>query len=441
MSAKPLINGSPLQRQSWLMNHVADSMLRNSYTMGWRGPNSDSIVHNIMSRRARSGNDSDMGHIINLPFTLGLSGAALMGDGRGAGKGEAAKQLNSRIHCQRFRKSTTLANAYDAQDAGNMFDEVSYHSRLLTEYFVKWEDQWIFDTLSGIALRPEGGTNGGMHQRPTHGFIFGSGDRGSGSGAVASFGYDELNQIETAAMTGSGFTYGGTRIPMGMPGMYMAKGMKRTSRKMMKPVASDCLYFVCDKHVTRLLKSDSGFQNVMQNADMRGDNVLIRGLQGFKQDSLKIIEVQSAHGSISDPTRNVGLVNNATAWGNNVETDVAFTRDKVGVSVQGLRQFDGNGYWSGQDNFGVQQSGSTTAHLERWSRCYLLGMNAVQYASSTIPWIATQSEDHGDEVSVQLQNFLAVQKTILKAEKAGDFDSAVTTDIDFGAITVDIRTQ
>ena len=441
MSAKILLNGSPLQRQSWLMNHVADLMLRDSYTLGWRGPNSDAMVHNIISRKARSGRMDDNGHIVNLPFTLGLHGAALMGDGRGVGRGEILKQLNSRIHCQRFRKSTNVANAYDAQDAGNNFDEVSYASRLLTEYFVKWEDQWIFDALSGIAIRPEGGTNGGMHQRPSHGFIYGSGSRGSGAGAVATFGYDALNEIETAAMTGSGFHYGDERMPMGMPGMYRGKGMKKMARGMMRPVAKDCLYFVCDKHVTRLLKSDSGFQNVMQNADMRGDNVLIRGLQGFKQDSLKIIEVQTAHGRINDPTRNVGLVNDAVAWGNNVETDSAFERDQVEVSVQGLRQFDGNGYWSGQENFGVAQTGQATAHQERWSRCYLLGMNAVQLASSTIPWVATQSEDHGDEVSVQLQNFLAVQKTILKTEKGGELPNAPVADIDFGAITVDIRTQ
>lgn len=431
-SATPLVRGSPLKRNEWAAAAMLEGALQ-SYIAPFEGDGPTSVVHKkMMNRSVRS--SSSNGHRVVFPAIGGLNRAPIVGKGQLAGTGEGQRAYSSEIVCEWIQSSVALADKFDAIDSALPFDDMNFAKSQLANWWVNFYDQYAFDALQGTAVRPsQAGESGGL-QLPTHQMNF------PFSGNDPEFGYDQMMDIMTAAAAGDGFTslggtgsFGGTRQSLAKPAVYkgkakMRKGMSAQERMMAQAVDGggmyNSLFLFVDPHVYNILIQDDRMVNILQNADYRGNmNMLFKGMQGTSLDGITLIKTPLAKGTVAN-TSNAGR-------GSGTLSTSGFSRGQVQVDECGLRQRDSSFMWSGQT-----QSGS-----ERWSRCVLVGRNALQSAMSTAPWMSTDDSDHNKNIEVGLHNFMGIQKTRLRVENAGDKAGAPVANIDFGVITVDVQTS
>lgn len=81
---------------------------------------------------------------------------------------------------------------------------------------------------------------------------------------------------------------------------------------------------------------------------------------------------------------------------------------------------------------------------ERWSRGFIVGRNAMQYAWGKQPdYMFRESEDFGITSESAVEYWMGIQRTRYMSETAGvgDYDDAKVTNHDFGIINIDIRTK
>ena len=109
----------------------------------------------------------------------------------------------------------------------------------------------------------------------------------------------------------------------------------------------------------------------------------------------------------------------------------AFRRNQVGLRMCGMRQYDDNNRWTGQPSF--VKTG------EVWSRCLLLGMNAVQVGFSKYPDMDMEPNRIDKISEVVLDVWMGAQKTKWEAESRGDYDDAEVTNLDTSAVAIDVR--
>ena len=136
----------------------------------------------------------------------------------------------------------------------------------LGDLFVRFKDQALFDAAQGLIT-----TNQDVVQTPTHIIDLGT-----------TFNWNTLVDIEKTLKTSTGFSTGGVRRPL--KPYTMSNG---------EPV----WLYVIDAAMAAILRKDtSGYQNVLKDADMRGDgNRLLKGVIG-KIGSLLIMEAPNFFG-------------------------------------------------------------------------------------------------------------------------------------------------
>lgn len=373
--------GSELKRKKWMREGLIQAASK-SFWSPMTGSTPDAVVYQANNENAGEG------HTVVFDFDGNLSGKAVKGKDTAFGKGEQKRKFSDKVTVERYRLVVDNGDKFDGVDIGDLtINEHSDSRSKLGDLFVRFKDQSIFDAGQGLL-----NTNNDGVQTPSHVIDLGS-----------SFTYGDLIDIETTLRTSQGFTTGTIRRPL--EPYVLANG---------EPV----WLFVIDASMgAKLRKDTSGYQAIMQRADVRGaDNRLLTGVIG-KVGRLLIVEAGQFFGATSGTTLGWGL--NASA-----------------IEMAGLRQYDGaspgSALWTGQEGFDYA---SNVLH----SRGMLLGKGAIQTAFGKQPdykWQA--SEDFGIKSESAVEFWMEARKTRLVAENE-DYAQAKVAGLDSGVVIVDVQ--
>lgn len=366
---------SDLKRKSWMRQgliQAASKSFWSPYTgtnvSGQGGP----IVQQVNNMNA------DTGHTVVFDYDGNLAGKAIKGKDTAFGKGEDKRKFSNKIAVERYRLVADNGDAFDAVDVGDLSLSQHEDSRAkLGDLFVRFKDQALFDCVQGV----KGST-------PT-----------TIINVDETFDYNTLLTIENKIKNGGPFDTGSTRRPL-VP-YQLADG---------KPV----WIFLVDSAMAYKLKTSSGYQAMIYNADVRGnDNRAINGVIG-KIGQLLVVEADTFFGVTDSAATTFGLETNS-------------------VEIAGLRKQDTNGLWTGQT--GYLSTG------DQISRGAVLGANAIQLAFGKMPdYKFKSSQDFDIKSESALEVWMECQKTILTAELGGDYTAAKVAGTDWGIINVDCET-
>lgn len=363
--------GSDLQRKKWMREGLVQAKSKSFWTP-FTGMTADSVVVQVNNTNAAEG------HTVVFDYDGNLSGKAVKGKDKAFGQGEKKKKFSDKLTVERYRLVADNGDAFDAVDVGDL--SISQHSdsrNKLADLFVRFKDQAIFDAAIGA--------NG---QATSHEIDLGT-----------SFDYDTLIDLETYIKTSTGFTTGGSRMPL-----------KPFRLQDGKPV----WLFVIDTHMSAILKKSTKYQSMVFNADVRGnENRAIKGIIG-KIGTFLIVEADSFFGYTDH--------NNTTIGMNDTEIEIA-----------GLRRKDSAGSYTGQTGF--------DGALALDSRGLILGANAFQVGFGKMPDYKHQfSEDFKIKSESALEVWMETQKTKLVAEME-DYRQALLAGYDFGCVVVNLETD
>ena len=403
MAAPALLN-SPLKRQQWASSIMVDSELNTPFA-DYFGDGSSVIYKN--------GNMSGNGHEISYPGLGRYVSPGFTRDAQIEGKGEKLKIFSEKLRALRLRQAFQGYTRYDLQDFGLTMDAgVNSIQAKATDWLRRRKLQYKVDCLQGTMTRPLGG-----EFRATEVMRFAG--TGTGSEFKSAFDIDALRDIEKAASTGEGF-YRSTSASRGpVPSANIGK---------MHDVWT---LFIDPATYAEMLKTDT-FKQVIREADLRGkENRLIAPMVGVL-GQLNIVKLPAHFGTT---TNDVEIKSSAFSdTSGTVETLASgegFQWDEVGVEHAGMRQYDSSGRWTGQASF--DRSG------ERWSRCVLVGMNALQYGMSMNPWIEMKDSPGEDIPEIYLHMALGIQKTKWNPESQGDYADAKIGNRDWSTFVVDVQ--
>ena len=382
MTTAVLALSSDLKRKRWMREGMIQAASK-SFWSPLTGSSKDGVVYQVNNTSAKEG------HTVVFDYSGNISGKAKKGKEQAYGHGETKRKFSDKVTVDRYRLVVDNGDEFDAVDIGDL--KISQHSdsrSKLSDLFVRWKDQALFDAAQGLLT-----TNQGV-QAPTHIIDLGT-----------TFTFDELTDIETTLKTSNGFDTGSVRRPLDV---YQTKD------------GEPCWLFVIDAAMAALLRKDtSGYQTMMAQADVRGNgNRLIKGVIG-KIGSMMIVVADQFFGQTALEV---------TGWGLNDSE----------VEISGLRQYAGadpaTAPWTGQSTFDY-------SHANLHSRGLILGAGALQLAFGKHPDYHWQpSEDFGITSESALEVWCETQKTKLTAENT-DYEAAKVANIDYGVVAVDVEVQ
>lgn len=372
---------SDLRRKKWMR----EGLLQAAATSFWSpltGSTKDAVVFQANNE------NSGAGHTVVFDFDGNLAGKAIRGKDTAAGKGETKRKFSDKITVERYRLVVDNGDKFDGVDIGDLtINEHSDSRTKLSDLFVRFKDQALFDAAQGLL-----DTNDSGMQAPSHVIDLGS-----------SFVFDDLLEIEKVLKTSNGYTTGGVRRPL--PVYRTADG---------EPV----WLFIIDSAMAAKLRADkAGYQAIVASGDIRGNqNRNIKGVIG-KLGSLLIMEAPQYFGQTAGSTS-------------------GFRLDDSGIEIAGMRQYAGanpaTAVWTGQEGFDYS---SSNLH----SRGLILGGGALQMAFGKQPDYKFQaSTDFGITSESAVEFWMEARKTHLKAENT-DYAGAKVANIDYGVVAVDVQ--
>lgn len=363
---------SELRRKRWMREGLLQAASK-SFWSAYTGMSEDAVVVQVNNMGAAEG------HTVVFDYDGNLSGKAVKGKDTAYGKGETKKKFSNKITVDRYRLVADNGDSFDAVDIGDLSISQHEDSRSkLADLFVRWKDQMIFDVMQGS-----------IGAAPTHIIDLGS-----------TFDYNTLIDIEQIVKSATGFTTsGGARGPL--------KPYRLADGRSM-------YLLVLDSFTAAKLKKASGYQTIVINADVRGEeNRAIKGVIG-KLGALLIVEAEVFFGE----TTNLGST---------------FGFEDSEIEISGMRRFDSAGAWTGQTDFNPA--------LELKSRNLILGRNAVQLAFGKMPDYKFQaSQDFGIKSESAVEFWTNAQKTKLIAEME-DYKQNKQAGYDYGVIALDVITD
>lgn len=364
---------SDLKRKKWMREGLVQAKSK-SFWAPYTGMTADSVIVQANNTNAAEG------HTVVFDYDGNLSGKAVKGKDTAFGKGEQKKKFSNKITVDRYRLVADNGDAFDAVDVGDL--SLSQHSDSrdkLGDLFIRFKDQAIFDSLQGAA-----------GQAPSHIIDLGS-----------TFDYNTMLDIESKVKTATGFTTGNTLARSPLVPFKLADG-------------KSMWLFVVDTFMATLLKKSAGYQSLVYNADVRGnENRALKGVIG-KIGSLLIVEADVFFGYTGHTSTTIGMQDSE-------------------IEIAGLRRYDSNGNWTGQTDFNPA--------LLLKSRGLILGRNAGQIAFGKMPdYKFQESEDFKIKSESALEVWMAVQKTKLLVESE-DYRMAKMAGYDFGVVAVDVTTD
>lgn len=370
---------SDLVRKKWMR----EGLIQGASTSFWSpmtGSNRNAIVYQ------ENNENSGAGHTVVFDFDGNLTGKGIKGKNTARGKGEQKKKFSDKITVERYRLVVDNGDKFDGVNIGDLsINEHSDSRKGLADLFVRFKDQSIFDAAQGNLITNEDGK-----QAPSHSIDLGS-----------TFNFNTLLDIEKTLKTSQGFTTGGVRRPL-VP--YRTDG----NRPMW--------LYVIDSAMANILRKDTdGFQQLMAQGDVRGNNNRnINGVIG-RLGQLVIVEADQFFGETEGTA--------TSGWGMNDSE----------IELSGLRQYDAtNDAWTGQEGFEYD-----TSNLK--SRGLILGAGALQLAFGKMPDYKYKSSDDFDITSESAMEFwMEARKTHLKAENA-EYKQAKVANIDHGVVVTDLK--
>ena len=369
--------GSDLERKAWMREGLVQAASK-SFWNGYTGGTASAVVFQAKNESAKSG------HTVVFDYDGNLTGKAVKGKETAFGKGEQKRKFSDKITVERYRIVVDNGDKFDGVNIGDLaINEHSDSRSKLSDLFVRFKDQALFDSAQGLLVTNEDGL-----QAPTHSIEFG-----------ADFGYNELVDVERTIRTSQGFTTGGIRRPLVPWNMN----------------AQDPVWLVLlDAATTAKLRKDARWVAIMPLADVRGEgNRLITGVTK-RLGALIIREAPLFFGETSGEGAGWGL-------------------DDSSIEISGLRQFDKtNNAWTGQEGFDYASA--------LWSRNLILGAGGLQIAFGKQPdYKVQESEDFGIKSESCLEVWMETRKTNLKLQSGKNYKEAKISDMDFGVVALDVK--
>lgn len=369
--------GSDLIRRSWMREGLVQAASK-SFWNGMTANTSSGVVFQAKNESAKSG------HTVVFDYDGNLSGKAVKGKETAFGKGEQKKKFSDKITVERYRLVVDNGDKFDGVNIGDLtINEHSDSRNKLSDLFVRWKDQGLFDAGQGNLITNEDG-----RQAPSH--II----------ETTTFGYDTLIDIETTLRTSQGYTTGGIRRPL-VP----------WNLNDVDPV----WMVIIDAAVGAKLRKDARWTSIVPVADPRGS--ANRALSGEikRVGSLLVVCAPMFFGATKGTS--------VTGWGLNDSE----------VEISGLRQWDKtNNAWTGQPGFSYQST-------SLYSRCLIVGAGGLQIAFGMQPdYKVQESEDFGIKSESCLEVWCEMRKSVLKPENE-EYKQAKISNLDFGVIALDVK--
>lgn len=381
---------SDLKRKRWMREGLIQAASTSFWTP-FTGNTKDAIVYQ------ENNENSKAGHTVVFDYDGNLSGKAIKGKETAFGKGEQKKKFSDKITVDRYRLSVDNGDKFDGVDIGDLtINEHSDSRNKLGDLFVRFKDQALFDAAQGNITTLDDGL-----QSPSHIIDLGT-----------TFTFDDLLEIEKVLKTSNGFDTGGVRRPL--DSYKMSKGDKGKYGYLNKWI------FIIDSAMAALLRKDTaGYQTIMKDSDIRGQNN--RNISGvFGQiGALMIIEADHFFGETEGTTQGWGL-------------------DDSEVEICGMRQYAGadptTAAWTGQTGFDY-------ADVNLHSRGLILGRSALQIAFGKQPdYKYQESQDFGIKSESAVEFWMETRKCHLKNENE-KYKAAKVSDLDYGVVAVDVEVQ
>ena len=381
---------SDLKRKKWMREGLVQAASK-SFWSPLTGMTRDSVVFQANNENSGSG------HTVVFDYDGNLSGKAVKGKETAFGKGEQKKKFSDKITVERYRLVVDNGDKFDGVDIGDLtINEHSDSRTKLGDLFVRFKDQALFDAAQGNYTTQNGGA-----QAPSHVIDLGT-----------TFTFNQLLDIETTLKTSNGFSTGGVRRPLDPFTIYRGDGGMYGEEP--------CWLFVIDSAMANILRQDTaGYQTIVKDSDIRGDNNRnIKGVIG-KLGSLMIVEAGQFFGETAGT---------ATGWG----------LEESEIEISGLRQYAGanpaTAPWTGQTGFDY-------ADANLHSRGLIMGKGALQAAFGKQPdYKFQESQDFGIKSESAVEFWLETRKCNMTAENK-KYKQAKIADLDFGVVAVDLEVQ
>jgi len=386
---------SDLVRKKWLREGLVQAASK-SFFQPYTGSSSNAIIYQVNNEGAGDG------HTVVFDYSGKISGKAIKGQDTAYGNGEIKRKFSDKITVERYRIPVANGDKFDGVNIGDLSINEHGDSRSkLSDLFVRWKDQMIFDVLQGSV-----GTVADV--KPSHVYNL-----------TNTFTMNQLVLIEQALKTGQGF------VTASATGATATGAAAR--RAPLDPFRLDSgepvWLFLIDSYMAGKLRTDSTFQSILQSADVRGNNNrLISGVIG-KMGQLLIVEAPDFFG-YTEGAGNFGMEDSE-------------------IEISGLRKFSHGGTigastalvaWEGQTDFVY----TTAANIS--SRGLILGQGACQSAFGKMPdYKFQESTDFGITSESAVEFWTEAKKTKLTLDGGGVYKQAKISGLDFGVIAVDLQ--
>ena len=384
--------GSDLERKGWMREGIVQAASV-SFWGPYTGTSSSAIVYQENDISASEG------HTVVFDFSGKISGKAVKGENTAYGKGEIKRKFSDKITVDVYRIPVQNGRKFDGVNIDDL--EINQHSNsrmLLSDLFIRWKDQMIFDTAQGSY-----GT------APSHIYNLGT-----------AFTYNNLLDIETALKTGRGF-----KQASATGAVTTVAASRRAPLSPFRLSNGEAIWlFIVDSYMANLLKKSSGYQTVVIGADVRGNkNRAISGVIG-KLGKLMVVEASDFFGF--------------------TEPGAGFALDDTEIEDAGLRKYTHDGTvdtttpltaWEGQDLY--ETDAATVGNIV--SRGLILGQGAICNAFGKMPdYLFQESQDFKNTSESAVEFWTEAKKTILNLESGEAYKQAKITDLDYGVIAVDV---
>lgn len=387
--------GSDLERKKWLRDGIKPAASK-SFWGPYTASNSTGIVYQENDESAASG------HTVVFDYSGKLTGKAVKGKTTAYGKGEIKRKFSGLITVDRYRIPVNNGDKFDGVDIGDLtINEHSDSRTKLADLFIRWKDQMLFDAAQG-SIGPV------AKAKPSHIYDLGT-----------TFDYSKLLDLETAVKTGLGF-----KASSSTGAVTTTNASRRAPLEAFKTEGGEDMFlFLVDSYMANKLKNSAGYQNLVFQADVRGNNNrAITSIIG-KIGRFIIVEAPDFFG-YTEGAGNFGLEDSE-------------------VEIAGLRKYLTTGTisastslvaWEGQDTFLYD----TPANI--MSRGLILGQSALQAAFGKMPdYKFQESTDFGITSESAIEFWTNAQKTVLTLEGGEDYKQAKISGLDYGVIAVDLK--
>lgn len=406
-NAQYTLNGSPLDRQSWIRMSMASAASKSVLTR-FTGTTPRSMIMTHYKPNVQDGNQVIF-QMRGVPNGAPIAGTGDLGD-----VGELPRYFNDKLVMNMYGKVFTALSVYADRNVG----ERNTEQMLMADgadWYARHKEQMIWDALQGnladFSTSAEGSgdgtaaTNGATRVKT---FAY--------NGGNAQFSLDEINELSRIANNPTGLDYDVTN-GAGSPLAPFAIKMGPDGAQVLRRVA-----FI-GPETLKILRNSNDFKEFIGAADVRGDasRVIMGVLADF--DDILFVRVPRAYSALKGTPIDSD---------NNTKNSV-WTPDKVEIDMQaGVRSYDANGRWSGDSRY--SNSGA------QYERNVLCGAGALQYAMALNPTFVKGDKTNFDRQFSYGLNYIGnVQKCKWDPEKRGDYKLGKIGNLDYGVIAFDVQ--